>query len=481
MKTANKFSIVLLTVGLALALTGCPPGAAPVVEEDVRATFVSVIADGSPTATTTQLTLVFSQAVTGLSASNVSVSGMSGVTLGSMTGSGATRSIPISGFTSGGSLSVAVSSPAGFVISGGPLSVNVFHFTEPPNIDNDNNNNGTGGDNVVTDTAVTFLGVTVDGSPTTTSTQLSLVFSRTISGLSSANILVSGVPGVTLGGSLGGIGPVFTFPISGITAGGSLSVAVSSPAGYAISGGPLSVNIFHFAPPNGTSPGPPSGSEPGDSDNNNDNNNGDGDHGIRTARVTFVNMSSFPVNVRLNHFQGVAVVENLPGGATRAADVRVSDHALGTVFSVEYLWRVDVDFEPESGYTFASGFDPDVQFSHVIQENRPLTIQIPQPQNVEFRTSFIKLLNGHNAPIDLRHFGTILRQTGNNLFPIAPGRTGIYMLDPIPLGGTRQFDGFNISGNTPVPGFAAENGYIYRFIFSNGVVELIEARRIAIR
>jgi len=478
MKTAKKITMIFLAMGLALALTGCPPG--PAVIENTNVTFNSVTANGSPANTTTHMTLAFSQAVAGLSLANISVSGVPGVTLGGMSGSGAVRTISISGFTGGGSLSVSVSSPAGYVISGGPLSVNIFHFTSPPANDNDNNNNDndtSGGDNVVTDTAVTFLSVTADGSPTTTTTQLTLVFNRTISRLSAANILISGVPGVTLSGQLSGTGPVFTFPVSGVTVGGSLSVAVSSPPGYAISGGPLSVNIFHFVAPEDTTPEPP----PGGPGNENDGNNEDGNQGIRTARVTFVNMSSYPVNVRLNHFQGVAVVENLPGGATRAVDVRVSDHALGTVFSVEYLWRVAVDFEPESGYAFASGFDPDVQLSHVIQENRPVTIQIPQPQNVEFRTSFITILNAHNAPIDLRHFGTLLRQTGNGLFPIPPGRTGIYMLDPIPLGQTRQFEGFNIGGNVPVPGFTAENGYIYRFIFSGGVAELIEARRIVVR
>ena len=202
---------------------------------------------------------------------------------------------------------------------------------------------------------------------------------------------------------------------------------------------------------------------------------------LRTGRVTFFNESSYRVNVRLGNFQGVTVIENLPSGETRTVDIRVSDHALGTVFAVEYLWMISADFDPDSGEVFASGFDPSVQPSHVIEEGRPITIQIPQPANIEFRSSFITLFNTHHLPIDLRHFGSLLRQDGNGLFPIAPGRTGIYRLDPIPLGGERTFTGFNISGLTPVPEFTALNGYIYAFNFNGNSVTLTEARPLIVR
>jgi len=225
MRRLKIFSLALLAAGLVFAVTGCDqPGG----DTDIRVTFNSVTADGSATSTTTQLTLVFSQAVTGLSVANVSVSGVPGVTLGNMAGSGATRTLAISGFTGGGNLTVAVSSPTGYVISGGPLSVNIHHFAPPA------------------DTAVTFNSVTANGSATVTTTQLTLTFSQAVTGLSAANISVSGVPGVTLG-TLGGSGATRTLPISGFTAGGNLNVAVTAPAGYTISGGPLSVAIFYAA------------------------------------------------------------------------------------------------------------------------------------------------------------------------------------------------------------------------------------------
>jgi len=89
-------------------------------------TLNSVTADGSSTQTTTQLTLTFSQSITGLSASDINLSGVSNVSKGTLSGSGPTYILPISGFTSGGNLSVAVSSPAGYNVSGSPKTVSIF-------------------------------------------------------------------------------------------------------------------------------------------------------------------------------------------------------------------------------------------------------------------------------------------------------------------------------------------------------------------
>jgi hypothetical protein len=92
----------------------------------VSATFNSVTANGSSTQTTTQLTLTFSQAITGLTASDITLSGVSGVVRGSLSGSGPTYTLGISGFTSGGTLTVAVSR-SGFNISPSSRTVTIFH------------------------------------------------------------------------------------------------------------------------------------------------------------------------------------------------------------------------------------------------------------------------------------------------------------------------------------------------------------------
>jgi hypothetical protein len=74
---------------------------------DTAVTFSSVTANGSSSQSTTQLTLTFSQAITGLSASDISLSGVS-VTKGTLSGSGPTYTLGISGQTAGGTLTVAV-------------------------------------------------------------------------------------------------------------------------------------------------------------------------------------------------------------------------------------------------------------------------------------------------------------------------------------------------------------------------------------
>ena len=94
----------------------------------ISVTFSSVTADGSATVTTTTLTLTFSEAITGLSASDISLSGVTGVTKGTLSGSGPTYTLGISGFTAGGSLSVAVSK-SGYNISGSPKPVTIYYYT----------------------------------------------------------------------------------------------------------------------------------------------------------------------------------------------------------------------------------------------------------------------------------------------------------------------------------------------------------------
>jgi len=92
----------------------------------VGVTFNNVTANGSATQTTTLLTLTFSQAIAGLSADDITLSGISGVvTKGTLGGSGPTYTLPISGFTAGGTLNVAVAK-SGYSISGSSKTVTVY-------------------------------------------------------------------------------------------------------------------------------------------------------------------------------------------------------------------------------------------------------------------------------------------------------------------------------------------------------------------
>ena len=226
MKNKRFFTGILsfwLIFGLFLA--GCSTG-----DDDggntggnTAVTFSSVTANGSSTQTTTQLTLTFSQAITGLSAGDITLSGVSGVSKGTLSGSGPSYTLGISGFTSGGTLSVAVAK-SGYTISGSPKSAPIFYYN-------------------VGDTIVTLSNVTANGSATETTTQLTLTFSQAITGLSVSDITLSGVSGVSKG-TLSGSGPIYTLGISGFTSGGTLSV-MAAKSGYAINGSPKTTAIYY--------------------------------------------------------------------------------------------------------------------------------------------------------------------------------------------------------------------------------------------
>jgi hypothetical protein len=105
---------------------------------------------------------------------------------------------------------------------------------------------------------VTFSTLSQNGSATQTTTQLNLTFSQAITGLTAADITLSGVSGVTRG-ALSGSGPSYTLDISGVTVAGTLTVAVAK-SGYAISGSSKTVAIYYYS----LLPPPPPLATPGD-------------------------------------------------------------------------------------------------------------------------------------------------------------------------------------------------------------------------
>jgi len=89
-------------------------------------TFESVQADGTTSSTTTELKLTFSQEISGLTASDITLSDVTGVTKGTLSGSGKIYYLGISGFTKGGTLSVAVAK-SGYTIKGSPQTVTIYY------------------------------------------------------------------------------------------------------------------------------------------------------------------------------------------------------------------------------------------------------------------------------------------------------------------------------------------------------------------
>jgi len=91
----------------------------------VPITLNSVTANGSSSQTTTQLTLNFDKVVPGLTAADIALSGVNGVSKGTLSGSNP-YTLPISGFTSNGTLNVAVSK-TGYIINGSTKTVGIFY------------------------------------------------------------------------------------------------------------------------------------------------------------------------------------------------------------------------------------------------------------------------------------------------------------------------------------------------------------------
>jgi formylglycine-generating enzyme required for sulfatase activity len=196
------------------------------------AAFTGLTADGSATATTTKLTLTFDKDITGLSAEDITLTGGS---TGAVKGSLARTVVPgvyelaVSGITAGGSVTVAVSK-SGYTITGGPKTVTVYRYVSP------------------TDIAAAFTNLTADGSAAATTAKLTLTFDKDITGLSAEDIaLTSGSTGAVKG-SLARTGRgIYELAVSGISAGGSITVSASK-SGYAISGSPKTVTVYFVTP-----------------------------------------------------------------------------------------------------------------------------------------------------------------------------------------------------------------------------------------
>jgi len=76
--------------------------------------------------TATQLTLTFDKAITGLSASDITLSGISGINKGTLSGSNPYY-LPVSNISSGGTLSVTVAK-SGYGIYGSPKTINLYIY-----------------------------------------------------------------------------------------------------------------------------------------------------------------------------------------------------------------------------------------------------------------------------------------------------------------------------------------------------------------
>ncbi|HPH03770.1 MAG TPA: SUMF1/EgtB/PvdO family nonheme iron enzyme, partial [Spirochaetota bacterium] len=182
-----------------------------VYKAPVAVSFSGLSANGtSGSVTTTELTLTFDVEPVGLDIDDITVTG---ATKGTLSGTGTTRTLTISGVTvgNGGTVTVALANPVGYTIT--PALKTVVVYKAP--------------------VAVSFSGLSANGtSGSVTTTELTLTFDVELVGLDSDDITVTGATK----GALSGTGTTRTLTISAITVGngGEVTVALANPAGYAI-------------------------------------------------------------------------------------------------------------------------------------------------------------------------------------------------------------------------------------------------------
>jgi len=124
--TASGFLNVNMATKRGFEFTG---GGGVQVHHITPVTFTSAVANGTAgTTTTTQLTLTFSAPIPGLAAADITLTGMEGLEKGTLTGTGPQYTLPISGITAAGTVTVTVAR-AGFHITGTPTAT--IHLGPP--------------------------------------------------------------------------------------------------------------------------------------------------------------------------------------------------------------------------------------------------------------------------------------------------------------------------------------------------------------
>jgi len=221
----NKF-IVILTVLLlcAAVFAACGDGGPPDGAWPVAVIWTGLTANGEAGVTdTTEFTLAFNINPTALTAAHITVTGAE---KGALSGTGTARRLAVSGITEEGqTVTVTISNPEGYTISGGPKSVAVYKAAE-----------------FVTHITVEWVELTANGTENITdTTELALTFDKSPDILTAEHIAVTGAGK----GELTGTGTIRKLFISGITVdeGETVTVTISNPEGYTINGGPKSVAV----------------------------------------------------------------------------------------------------------------------------------------------------------------------------------------------------------------------------------------------
>jgi hypothetical protein len=221
-------------------ITGGPIKVTVYGEDDVprKVVFSGLAADGGTTGTQ-YLTLTFDTAVTGLTSDNITLtSGSTGAAKGNLEGEGKSWTLYVSNITASGDVQVTVSK-AGYDFTPTEKTATVLAPATDGGDDTD------GGKTTGNGTEVAFTGAQADGGEGYATTALSLHFSKAITGLSAADITLTSIGDANKSitkGTLEGVGPSYTLPVSGVKVEGFVKVSVSK-TDYAVSGNPRTVAV----------------------------------------------------------------------------------------------------------------------------------------------------------------------------------------------------------------------------------------------
>ena len=195
-----------------------------VISAGPTVTINQAVGQGDPTGISPiNFTVVFSAVVTGFATGDVTIGGTAGATTATVTGSGTTYNVAVTGMTAAGTVSVTV--PAG-------VAVDASARTNVASTSTDNTVAWSpGGPTVTINQAVGQL------DPTNVSPiNFTVVFSTAVSGFATGDVVITGTAGGTKTATVTGSGTTYTVAVTGMAAGGTViatvpgSVAVDASA-----------------------------------------------------------------------------------------------------------------------------------------------------------------------------------------------------------------------------------------------------------
>ncbi len=221
--TSDAFSVATGAPGVRIDNISITDGATCcITAPGPTVTINQAAAQADPTTTSPiNFTVVFSEAVTGFATGDVALSGTAGATTGTITGSGTTYNVAVTGMTANGTVIATV--PAGVAVNGGSFG----------------NAASTSTDNTVTfngiPPTVTINQAAAQADPTATSPiNFTVVFNEAVSGFTTGDVTLSGTAGATTA-TVTGSGTTYNVAVSGMTAGGTVIANIG--AGVAVNAG----------------------------------------------------------------------------------------------------------------------------------------------------------------------------------------------------------------------------------------------------